>query len=357
VIRNLLVALVLLLAGCGGGPADNGSPDLSKVTLRLEDLPEGFRYGDDRGCGGVGTTEGSDPGLDEFLIETRPQACVGEFNRLWGDQPGTVDTAMFSFGSEDDARNAWLRRKSLFGSFASIFLTTEHGSGDAVTFDSSGLNNPGAGEAWRDGRLVIAVYEEGLSGDEGRAFARDLAKKQRARIESPSEPVAVEEDDREIGLEDPSIAVPVYWLGREFEPEGLAKLELYRGDNLGGHEGPPGDQVKIDYSGERASVTLDLWKPATWKKFKKTRLGRMIWSSPCARTTDLEVDGGRAEIFGGYSGACRGEPDHWLAHVYYDDVVVAVNMSYCYMCGGRPPGDPYNSREGMEAVVRALKRR
>jgi hypothetical protein len=71
----------------------------------------------------------------------------------------------------------------------------------------------------------------------------------------------------------------------------------------------------------------------------------------------LEVPGGRAEIYGGYSKGCGAEPDHWLAHVYYDEVVVAVNMAYCYACGGRSADDPYNSREGMEAVVRGLKRR
>lgn len=356
--RILFLAVIALLAsGCGGGAEDTGSPDLSKMTLRLDDLPEGFRYGDDRGCGGIATTEGTDPLLDEFLIETRPQACFGEFNRAWGAPPGTVQTAIYVFGSEDEARAAWRRRESLFGSFASILLTTEHGSGDAVTFDSKGLNDPGAGEAWRDGRLVVAVYEEGLAGQEGRAFAQELAEKQRARIESPSEPVAQEEDDREIGLDDPSIAVPVYWLGQRFEPEGLPELVLSGGDNLGGRSGPPGDEVKIDYSGERTGVTLDHWKPAAWKRLKTTRFGKVIWSSPCARRSELEVEGGRAEIFGGYSRACRGEPDHWLAHVYYDDVVVAVNMPYCYRCGGRPPGDAYNSREGMEAVVRGLKRR
>ena len=76
-----------------------------------------------------------------------------------------------------------------------------------------------------------------------------------------------------------------------------------------------------------------------------------------ARRSELSIESGSAEIYGGYSKGCVGEPDHWLAHVYYDEVVVAVNMAYCYQCGGRPAGDPYNSREGMEAVVRGLKRR
>jgi hypothetical protein len=325
------------------------------MMLRLGDLPEGFRYGDDRGCGEVGTTEGSRPELDRFIIETRPRACLGEFNRAYGHEPGQVQTALFRFDSEADAERAWERRKPLFGSYSSIFITTERPRGEFVEFDSRGLNSPGVGETWRDGTLVVAVYEEGLAGDEGRHFARDLAARQRRRIEAPSEPDEKHEDDRQVGLDDPSIAVPVYWLGTEFAPEGLPRLELYRGDHLRGDG--PGNEVKIDYQGGRAAVNLDLWKPDDWRAFKTTRLGKMIWSGPCARRSEFAVDGGRAEIFGGYSKGCDGEPDHWLAHVYYPNVVVAVNMSYCYACGGRSASDPYNSREGMEAVVRGLKRR
>ena len=267
-------------------------------------------------------------------------------------EPGQVLTALFLFESDADAERAWERREQLLGSYNSIFITRNGPEARSSSSTRAASTTPGAGETWRDGRLIVAVYEEGLTGDPGRSFARDLAEKQRRRIDSPSEPVAKQEDDREVGLEDPAIAVPVYWLGREFAPERLPPLELYRGDHLGGSG--PGNEVKIDYQGERASVNLDLWKPADWKTFKTTRLGKMIWSSPCARRSELRVVGGRAEIYGGYGQGCEGEPDHWLAHVYYPEVVVAVNMSYCYMCGGRSSTDPYNSRAGMEAVVRGL---
>jgi uncharacterized PurR-regulated membrane protein YhhQ (DUF165 family) len=354
--RLAAAAILLLFGGCGGAQSDPDEPDLSvpvAMTLRLSDLPQGFRYGDDRGCGEVATTEGDEPKLDEFLLETRPRACLVEFAREWGGPPPVVQTALVLFDSDEDARRAWELRKPLFESFASIFLTTERGAGEAVAFDSEGLQRRGAGEAWRDDRLVVAVYEEGLSGEDGREFAGELAEKQRQRIESPSSPQV--EDDREIGLEDPAIAIPVYWLGREFESEGLPSLELEGGDHLRG--GGPGNEVKIDYSGEGSGVTLDLWKPDAWSRFKRTRLGRIAWSVPCARRTEVQVEGGTAQIYGGYTKGCQGEPDHWLAHVYYDEVVVAVNMAYCYGCGGRSADDPYNSREGMEAVVRGLKRR
>jgi hypothetical protein len=348
------LAVLLLLAGCGGESASEDEPDLSEpaaMTLRLSDLPQGFRYGEDRGCGQVETTEGGVPELDEFLIRSRPRACLGAFAREWGGPPRVVQSALFLFDSAEDAQRAWELRKPLFESFARIRLTTERGGG---AFDSAGLQQLGAGEAWRDDRLVVAVYEEGLSGEAGRRFADDLAGKQRQRIRSPSDPL--EEDDREIGLDDPAIAVPVYWLGREFEADGFPTLELYRGDHLRG--GGPGNEVKVDYTGDRSSVTLDLWKPDAWRRFKTTRLGRIAWSAPCARRSEVQVEGGRAEIYGGYSSkGCEGEPDHWLAHVYYEELVVAVNMAYCYACGGRSADDPYNSRRGIEAVLRGLRRR
>jgi hypothetical protein len=355
-LRRLLLLSLAVVAGCGGNSALDNEPDLAEpaaMMLRLGDLPAGFRYGDDRGCGDVWSTEGRENELDELLVETRPRWCLGDFAREWGGPPRIAQTTLFLFESDEDAKHAWELRKHLFASFGRILITTERGDGDAVAFDSNGLQQLGAGEAWRDGRLVVAVYEEGLSGKVGREFAADLAAKQRERIETPSDPL--EEDDREIALEDPAIATPVYWLGREFEPEKLPKLELDRADHLRGDG--PGNEVKIDYQGDASSLTLDLWKPETWTRFKTTRLGRLIWSSRCARRSDLRVEGGRAEIYGGYSKGCQGEPDHWLAHVYYHDVVVALNMAYCYACGGRPASDPYNSREGMEAVVRGLRRR
>jgi hypothetical protein len=328
-LRRLAAATLLLLAGCGGGSALDDEPDLSEpaaMMLRLGDLPAGFRYGDDRGCSDVWSTDDRENELDELLLETRPRWCLGDFAREWGGPPRVAQTTLFLFESDEDARRAWGLRKQLFANFGRILITTERGDGDAVAFDSNGLQQLGAGEAWHDGPLVVAVYEEGLSGSIGREFASDLAAKQRERIETPSDPV--EEDDREIALEDPAIATPVYWLGREFEPTGLPKLELDRAEHLRG-EGP-GTEVEIDYQGGAGGVTLDLWKPERWKRHKTT---------PCVRRGELSIERGRAAI-------CERTPDGWLAHVDYDGVVVAVTAN-----------DAYDSREGMEAVVRGLKRR
>lgn len=330
-MRFLAAAVLLVLVGCGGSSAFDDEPDLAEpaaMMLRLGDLPAGFRYGDDRGCGDVWSTDGRKNELDKLLVETRPRWCLGDFAREWGGPPRIAQATLFLFESDGDAARAWELRKHLFESFGRILITKERGGGNAVVFDSNGLQQLGAGEAWRDGRLVVAVYEEGLSGKAGHEFAAELAAKQRERIETPSDPV--EEDDREIGLEDPAIAIPVYWLAREFEHDGLPKLELYRADHLRG-EGL-GYEVEVDYQADGGGVTLDLWKPEAWRRLKTTS---------CARRSELSVDSGRAEIY-----RCEGERDRWLAYVYYIDVVVAVT-----------PTDAYDSREGVEAVVRGLRRR
>jgi hypothetical protein len=127
------------------------------------------------------------------------------------------------------------------------------------------------------------------------------------------EPVPDAERGREVALDDPSLAVPVYWR-REFEPPGLPGLELYEGVHLAGEHGP-GNEVKLDYQGEglRFGVSIDLWQPSTWNRFKATRLGRMVRDSPCARRSDVRLRQGRATIYGGYatSGCPDREPDHW----------------------------------------------
>ncbi len=360
--RLLLLAALVVAAGCGGdggGSSAEQDAKLEAMMLRLADLPEGFGSGDDRGCGEVGTTEGQEPELDEFLIEARPELCTGEFGRGWGGEPRSVQTAIYRFRAEEEARRAWELRGTLFGSYSGIFITAEQEEGDdAVRFDSEGLNDPGAGEAWRDGRLVVAVYEEGLEGEAGREFASDLAAKQRRRIESPSVPDEREEDDRTVALDDPDLPLPVYWLGERYEPGGgLPSLELAGASNVGAPGNGPGNELKLDYAGEGGTVNVDVWEPERWRRVKATRFGRLIWSVPCTRRSELDVPGGRAEIYGGYSKGCDGEPDHWLSHVYLEAAVVTVNMAYCYACGGRSRTDPYNSRKGMEAVVRGLRRR
>jgi hypothetical protein len=304
-VKLLLAAALLLLAGCGGESQIGAEPDLSEpaaMMLRLSDLPAGFRYGDDGGCGDHATTDGHHPKLDEFLFDARPRWCVGDFTREWGGPPRNVSTAVFLFDSDSEAGRAWEFRRPLFDRLARIRLTNERARGETVAFDSEGLQQLGAGEAWHDGRRVVAVYEEGLAGEAGRRFAHTLAVKQRARIESPSSPQ--EEHDRELALEDPALGIPVYWLGRRFAPPGLPVLTLERAEYV---RDAPGREVEIDYAGEGSRVALHLWRAEEWRASR--------------RPTGLTA-------------------------VPFDEVVVTVEAD-----------GPYDSPAGKKALVRGLRRR
>ncbi|MFN2472250.1 MAG: hypothetical protein ABR583_14950 [Gaiellaceae bacterium] len=121
--------------------------------------------------------------------------------------------------------------------------------------------------------------------------------------------------------------------------------------------------MKLDYapSGGATAVTLDLWEPAAWARFRETQLGQVLWSSACTKATPVRSDGRRATIYAGYASdpgsPCPSRPpDRFLAEVRTGGFVVAANMPYCLTCTMGPPG-PYNSRTGMEAVVRGLRLR
>jgi len=202
---------------------------------------------------------------------------------------------------------------------------------------------------------------------------------QQSRIERPTPVPPGVNDDREVALEDPRLGVPVYWLGRRFDPgPALPALRLETASGVYGPEECLWMAASIDYAGRNAGVVLELWKPRRWARFKRTRLCRAnSWSSPCARKRVVSLPRGRAELFAGHaprerkrakpvpsapparasvSASCpKRPPDDFVAHVYLPRVVVTINMSSCRRCdteGGR-----YESFRALTAVVRGLRPR
>jgi hypothetical protein len=271
-----------------------------------------------------------------------------------------VTSAAYRFGDADGARRAFEARDELASFTASLTVKERKRltlGNEAELVRGRGLNNPASGVIWREGDVVAVLVVEPAKDN----AARELAEKQQRRLEHPSPPSSREgANDPELQLDDPTVKLPVHWLGRTFDPPGaLPPLELELA-NVGGNG--PGQSIQLWY---RGGVTLDTWEPRTWASFVRTRLGRLIWDSPCARERVVDVEGGRAELFDGYGEPnpverpCPKRPrDRVVAHVYYDKVVVAVNMPYCYVCArplGRP--NPYNTVAGLETVVRSLRPR
>jgi hypothetical protein len=197
-----------------------------------------------------------------------------------------------------------------------------------------------------------------------------LARLQQRRI-AGTLPARPPTDKVELQLDDPTLTLPVYWLGRSFDPAGaLPRLDLVEASVLGTVPGTgPGNAVKLDYSGSAAGhsvgVTIDLWQPDAWQRFRATLLGRLVWDSDCARKTTLRLPDGHADIFEGYGTQrpleppCPSRPpDRVLAHVYLHGIVAAVDMPYCFSCAAPPvSGTPYETVPGMTAIAKGLRLR
>jgi hypothetical protein len=227
------------------------------------------------------------------------------------------------------------------------------------------------------------------------------------------------QEDLEAPLDDPTLDVTVYWLGREFAAiDSLPPLRLTTSESLRSLGGP-GERAMLEYRtvDGAAAVRLQLWRPRDWEAFLDTDLGQLIWDSPCAEEKEMSLEDGRAAIFMTHEpegpvqpeppqpvappspptastpgvtpipspeltleptqiatpiapptlvavpsptlvppGECPAGPfDRFLAHVYFEDTVVAVNAPFCLICG--QGFGPYDTLGGMEAVVEGLRPR
>ena len=352
-------------AGCLGGGAHGARRiDPHAALLRAGDMPRGYREGDDTGCG-VASSEEADE-LASLFAEERPQACVIELRRVWATASGppSVTSAAYVFHGVSGAKRGFRARRLLLqynvGLSEGSEQTARLGS-EARLVRGRGLNHPAAALVWRSGSVVAVLMTEPADVHATRA----LAQRQQRRIEGTARPPR-RVDTVTLALDDPSLKLPVYWLGRSFDPPGaLPKLRLADATLLTSSSGP-GDTVKLDYGvvagSPTAGVTLDLWRPGAWRRFRRTLLGRLVWDSACASKTSLRLRQGHAEIFQGYGTPRPLRPpcpershDRTIAHVYLPGAVVAVDMPYCYMCAAAlPRRSPFETVAGMTAIARSL---
>jgi hypothetical protein len=369
-----------VLTGCGSrdesGEAAFNRSEVRSLVLAPRDLGRGYTYGDDSFCGGL-SPESSSEKFADFVRDADPEACGMEMYYAFRNARATgparaVQSGAVVLDTADDARRALTLRKELIQYITGESPRDFAGAGDfgpdAATFTNGGFDvPPGVGVVWRNGNMVAVVLAGGLGLDPEQApqAAMSLAHKQQARIDSRTpRPVATTTDDRELELDNPALEIPVYWLGTEFDPPGsLPRLELYKGRSYPGTGRPEiGFNADLDY---RGGVTLNLWKPEAWEKAKSGLPGRLVWSDGCTRATEIKLPRGRAVLYAGYAKPSNppcptAKPDLFLAHVFLPGVVVRVNPVLClYPCSARSPSvrDPYNSRPGIEDVVRGLRLR
>jgi hypothetical protein len=394
-IAFLAVALgVVLLSDSSSDAADGYRPpkiDQSRLVLRLVDLPPGYGngyLGEGRGDDGLlceafsRSSDKPDP-VAEFARMYRAKGCIAAYVSRFtipGQEPvaPVVFSGVMALGSVAAAVDAWHLVPTMFGRLLRGGPPREAETSARVgaqtrLFHTTQARFPylirgkqkASFLAWRSGSTVAALVVMGASVATNNRVAAELAPLQQAHIRKPTRYTKAERSDAEVGLDDPAIDIPVYWLGRVFEPGGgLPSNALYesgfRGEPIPEETGKffaegPYPPLEADYE----NIRLATWTPQTWQVFANSATAKAITSWKCTRTRTVPIAGGSATIFGGYKkdyARCpKKAPRAFTAWVDVAGVKIVVNP---------PPApdfietvNPYGSFEGMEAIVGALRER
>jgi len=368
--------------------------DQTEMVLRLSDLPpgyvngylgEGFDDGDPR-CSAVKDPPGAPARLSEFVEAYHPSGCVAAYAARW-TFPGepsvasTVASGVLALGSAEAVDAAWeaaptvllgrvfprsepteVEPQAMVGVRTRLFHTR------ATLPYSYGGNDKASFLIWQTGNTMATVMAVGRSYATTDRVAAELAPRQTKRIRKPTPFRQSERYDGEVGLDDPQIDVPVYWLGRTFKPgNGMPPNELFESYWRGKPEAEksgsgrffspqaPAGPLTIRYYNFR----LDTWTPSTWRVFAGSKSARVLTTWECTEIRTIKLPGGSATIFGGYARDfkdCPSKPPSvFTAWVNLGGVKVVVNPPES------PDGGlfstPYSSFAGMEAIARGLKLR
>lgn len=372
------IAAMIVLAGAAADPRSPEDP-AERLVLRLPDLPHGyFPFG----------PEGSDyeficepldppdpqPALANFIRRFSPEGCWGIYLRFYrvpgaASSPvvgtgaldaGSLEAAEAGFAVSGDILNGLVEDEGLqevtpvatIGGATRLF----HWKRVPRFFLNGHL---GSFLVWQSGQALAVVFATAGTLEASDRIVEQLARRQQAHIEAPTPYTRAERNASEVGLDDPALKLPVYWLGRNFRPgHGLpvARLEVggrarYFGSGL------TAAKVELQYSKE---LSLSSWTKRGWRRFLASTDGREIFAERCLTSTDVAAPGGRARIYTGHVAGFRpcaaGSPRRFFAVVHRGGIVVGVRIHSCRDCP-EPARGTYNSLAGMKAAVRALQLR
>ncbi len=376
-LASIAVVGALQASGAGRSPEDPAE----RLMLRLHDLPPGYfplDFSEGNGiefiCEELNPSDPS-PKLAGFVKRFSPHGCLGIYVRLYSvpgvETSGTVvGTGALDAESEEAAEAGFSLADQLLGKLTENGIPQEVAPtatvGDATRlfhwkrapklFRNSHL---GSFLVWRSGTVIGAAFASANSLAASDAIVAGLAQRQQAHVEGPTPYSRAERNTSEVGLDDPALKLPVYWLGRNFAPgHGLpvARLES-ASDARYSSERLAGQKLELQYS---HNLELSAWTKASWKRFLVTRPAREILTEPCLESTKLNVSGRRATIYTGHVegfGSCTANaPERFFAIVHLGDLVTTVNLSSCRDCL-EPARGSFNSLAGMKAAVRALRLR
>lgn len=399
-LRGVAVILAVIAAGFvfavitgGSDDADGaaGKPAAARdLLLRLHDLPPGYvnyagpREGDDREeplCSRLTKPADTPAELASVIEQFRPGGCLAVYARLYtvpGIAPtaAIVGTGAMRLQNGDAVDAAWKQVPMMLGRLGGdlpphrVAKSTPNVGEETVLlhapvapFPLNYFGKKASYLVWHLGTTlatVLAVTDSYATSDQ---VVADLAPRQQKHVLEPTPYTKAERYDGEVGLGDPAIPFPVYWLGRKFQPGGgLPSNELFDSYYVAkprpeskedGIEEGPGAQLKISYD----NVWLETWTPQTWHVFADSKAGHAITSWKCTQTRTVALPEGTATVFGGYrkdfKRCPKGAPQAFTAWVDVGGVKAVVNPPFA--ADFIETVNPYGSFAGMEAIVRALK--
>ncbi|HWA55144.1 MAG TPA: hypothetical protein VG816_13330 [Solirubrobacterales bacterium] len=373
-IASIAAVGAMQASGAGRSPED----PTERLMLRLHDLPPGYFPLDFSEGNGIEficeDLDPSDPStkLADFVRRFSPQGCLGLYARVYS-VPGVetsgvvVGTGALDAGSGEAAEMGFSLADQLLGKVTEKG-TPEEVAPTATVGDATrlfhwkrapalfGNSHFGSFLVWRSGTVLSAVFASANSLAASDAIVASLAQRQQAHVEHPTPYTRAERNASEIGLNDPALKLPVYWLGRNFAPGHslpVARLES-GGDARYDNERLAGQKLELQYS---HNVELSAWTAAGWKRFLTTRPAKEILTERCLESTKLSVSGHRTTIytghFEGFRPCATGSPKRFFAVVHIGGLVTTVNLDACRDCP-EPVRGSFNSLAGMKTVVRSL---
>jgi hypothetical protein len=373
-LASIAIVGALQASGAGRLPED----PTERLMLRLHDLPPGyFPFDFSEGNGVEFICEDLDPSdpspkLANFVRRFSPQGCLGLYVRVYS-VPGVntdgavVGTGSLDAGSDEAAGLGFSLADQLLGKLTENGVPEEVAP-TATVGDATRLfhwkrapklfrnSRFGSFLVWRSGTVLSAVFASADSLAASDEIVAGLAQRQQAHVEHPTRYTRAERNASEVGLDDPALKLPVYWLGRNFAPGGglpVARLESAGASRFAG-ERLAGQKLELHYS---HNLELSAWTKAGWKRFLTTRAAREILEEPCLKSTKLTISDRPATIYTGHVegfGSCTADaPKRFFAVVRLGGLITAVNLDGCRDCP-EPVRHSFNSPAGIKAAVRAL---
>ncbi|MEZ5076343.1 MAG: hypothetical protein R2725_02755 [Solirubrobacterales bacterium] len=388
-VTTLALAAVLLAVPSPQARPTSKYPVQLRSLLRLTDLPPGYRVFDgspESGLGGLwcARVEPADPepALERFIAGQSPRGCLALFLRSYrvpetGPAPLVVGSGAMRLGSAAAAEEGLDVAPQLISHAIGDELPAEASAAPPVgdrarlfhlppAYLFSAREEAASFLVWRSGSGLGAIFVAGPDPGANDRSALVFAERQQRHLEQPDPFSPAELDDTEVGLEDPALRVPVYWLGpRSAGGRGLPRLRLQETASI--HTRGAGDpQLALFYADHPQrrryeAVFMRVYSGSQWRRLARKR-ERLPGVPRCdAAAHPLKLGRGHAVVFSGRErrpAGCKGPgPRTWTLRARLGRaVVIAATAAICETCASAGRG-AYNSLRGMKAIARELKLR